>query len=202
MAFVGISLDNVLPQSKKEKRERARAEGEEDGGESGSDSESGSGSDSSSSSSDSSSSSSDESSEPVYQLRERRTNITSYRYNEYDELIKSALQDEIEAVKGAGNAGKGKDISNIVDAEADEAGEAPQAGDVEGIVGEKNENAMEGEANNLLPQGTVFLHRLLWSDFLFLFFLQKFNFSRRRGANFDCNEGQRKTEGQKEGHRR
>lgn len=60
---------------------------------------------------------SDDSSEPVYQLRERRSNVTSYRYNEYDELIKSAIQDEIEAVKGAGNSGKGKDINNIVNAE-------------------------------------------------------------------------------------
>jgi len=46
---------------------------------------------SSSSSSDSGSSSSDES-EPLYHLRERRQTFFSYRFNEYDDLINSAIQ--------------------------------------------------------------------------------------------------------------
>jgi hypothetical protein len=45
----------------------------------------------SSSSSDSGSSSGDES-EPLYHLRERRQTLFSYRFNEYDDLINSAIQ--------------------------------------------------------------------------------------------------------------
>lgn len=46
---------------------------------------------SSSSSSDSGSSSGDES-EPLYHLRERRQTFFSYRFNEFDDLINSAIQ--------------------------------------------------------------------------------------------------------------
>lgn len=46
---------------------------------------------SSSSSSDSGSSSGDES-EPLYHLRERRQTLFSYRFNEFDDLINSAIQ--------------------------------------------------------------------------------------------------------------
>ena len=45
----------------------------------------------SSSSSDSGSSSGDES-EPLYHLRERRQTFFSYRFNEFDDLINSAIQ--------------------------------------------------------------------------------------------------------------
>jgi remodeling and spacing factor 1 len=45
----------------------------------------------SSSSSDSGSSSGDES-EPLYHLRERRQTLFSYRFNEFDDLINSAIQ--------------------------------------------------------------------------------------------------------------
>lgn len=83
---------------------------------------SGSSSSDSSSSGDttSSSSSSEESDEPVYQLRERRCANTSYKFNEYDDMINAAIQDEVEAVQGAGNQGRGKDISTIVNAEKEE----------------------------------------------------------------------------------
>ncbi|KAK6628116.1 hypothetical protein RUM44_010598 [Polyplax serrata] len=106
LAFVGISLDNVLPPTKKSSSKNDEDSGDEED-DSGSSSGSGSKSDSESDSED----------EPIYQLRQRRSNVTSYRFNEFDELIKSALQDEMEAVRGAGNSGKGKDISNIVNAE-------------------------------------------------------------------------------------
>ncbi|KAK7864582.1 hypothetical protein R5R35_003175 [Gryllus longicercus] len=110
LAYVGISLDNVLPNK------------EGSGGESGTEMKkepiaaSPSGSDVSGSESGTSS---DEDSEPVYQLRQRRQTLFSYRFNEYDDLINSAIQDEMEAVKGAGNQGRGKDIATIVKAEAE-----------------------------------------------------------------------------------
>lgn len=83
LAFVGISLDNVLPTKKKDtKKPRPKNEA--------------STSDESESESGSSGSRSEYSSEsePVYQLRERRSNVSSYRYNEYDEMIRSAIRDE------------------------------------------------------------------------------------------------------------
>lgn len=76
-------------------------------------------SDSSSSGSSSETSSSEES-EPVYQLRERRC-ASTYKFNEYDDMINAAIQDEVEAVQGAGNQGRGKDIATIVNAEKEEA---------------------------------------------------------------------------------
>lgn len=56
----------------------------------------------------------------MYQLRERRCANTSYKFNEYDDMINAAIQDEVEAVQGAGNQGRGKDISTIVNAEKEE----------------------------------------------------------------------------------
>jgi len=47
---------------------------------------------SSSSSSSDSGSSSDDESEPLYHLRERRQTFFSYRFNEFDDLINSAIQ--------------------------------------------------------------------------------------------------------------
>lgn len=78
LAYVGISLDNVLPSN-------APASGRTSP-----DDHSGSG-DSSSESSNSSDSGSYES-EPVYQLRQRRQTTFSYRFNEFDDLINSAIQ--------------------------------------------------------------------------------------------------------------
>jgi remodeling and spacing factor 1 len=76
-------------------------------------------SDSSSSASSSDTSSSAES-EAVYHLRERRC-ASIYKFNEYDDMINAAIQDEVEAVQGAGNQGRGKDIATIVNAEKEEA---------------------------------------------------------------------------------
>nr|CAD7399056.1 unnamed protein product [Timema cristinae] len=138
LAYVGISLDNVLPN--KDKEEESAAESTQ-----------GSADKRSSSSSQSGHSSGDES-EPVYQLRERRQALFSYRFNEYDDLINSAIQDELEAVKGAGNQGRGKDIANIVNAEKDElaSGEKEKEGqEKEGQVEEEEED--EEEAPGYIP---------------------------------------------------
>lgn len=82
LAYVGISLDNVLPQNKEEKKVRTK----EDESYSESEDESGD-----SAGSDESSESSSDSDEPIYQLRQRRQ-AHSYRFNDYDELINSAIQ--------------------------------------------------------------------------------------------------------------
>lgn len=84
LAFVGISLDNVLPTKKKDKDKKPKPKNNASSSEE---------SESESVSSGSRSVYSSES-EPVYQLRERRSNVASYRYNEYDELIRSAIRQE------------------------------------------------------------------------------------------------------------
>ncbi|XP_075228406.1 uncharacterized protein LOC142328468 isoform X3 [Lycorma delicatula] len=81
LAYVGISLDNVLPIGSQEKHQKKI----------------GSSSEESSSDEGSSDVDSDQSEEPVYQLRQRRQTLFSYRFNEYDDLINSAIQDELDA---------------------------------------------------------------------------------------------------------
>ncbi|XP_070160497.1 microtubule-associated protein futsch [Polyergus mexicanus] len=111
LAFVGISLDNVLHKGETQRMSKgSKASSQESDNDS---------SDSSSSASSSETSSSEES-EPVYQLRERRC-ANTYKFNEYDDMINAAIQDEVEAVQGAGNQGRGKDIATIVNAEKEEA---------------------------------------------------------------------------------
>lgn len=133
LAYVGISLNSVLPTKDTENIKKRRLSikddeedddddeeengddedaevGDEEDEESSSESESGSASASQTGS---------DSDEPIYQLRQRRQ-AHSYRFNDYDELINSAIQDEMEAVKGAGNQGRGKDIATIVNAEKEE----------------------------------------------------------------------------------
>lgn len=85
LAYVGISLNNVLPTHEKEHRKKRRRHSA-DGTESSSEEET----DSSASESEDS-----DSDEPIYQLRQRRQ-AKSYKFNEYDELIKSAIQDDLE----------------------------------------------------------------------------------------------------------
>ncbi|XP_076753990.1 uncharacterized protein LOC143425239 isoform X2 [Xylocopa sonorina] len=110
LAFVGISLDNVLHKNESQRHPRgSKASSQESDNES-----------SSASSSTSSETSSSEESEPVYQLRERRC-ANRYKFNDYDAMINAAIQDEVEAVQGAGNQGRGKDIATIVNAEKEEA---------------------------------------------------------------------------------
>lgn len=90
IAYVEISLDNVL-QKEAGGRSRRRSRGS-----SLDDEDSSSGSSSNSSSSDESSS---DDSEPVYQLRERRPINAAYNFAEYDNLIDNAIKDEVDAVK-------------------------------------------------------------------------------------------------------
>ncbi|EDW75546.1 uncharacterized protein Dwil_GK23758 [Drosophila willistoni] len=80
----------------------------------------GSGSESATSSS-SSNSFSDSDDEPIYKLRKRRQINVSYRLNEYDDLINSALKKEMDEVAGAGNLGRGKDISTIIEADKEKS---------------------------------------------------------------------------------
>ncbi|XP_076662834.1 uncharacterized protein LOC143366024 isoform X3 [Andrena cerasifolii] len=110
LAFVGISLDNVLHKNESQRHQNgSKASSQESDNES-----------SSASSSSSTETSSSEESEPVYQLRERRC-ANRYKFNDYDAMINAAIQDEVEAVRGAGNQGRGKDIATIVNAEKEEA---------------------------------------------------------------------------------
>lgn len=56
-----------------------------------------------------------------YKLRKRnQTAAPSYRFNEYDDLINSAIRHEMDEVKGAGNLGRGKDIATIIEADKEE----------------------------------------------------------------------------------
>uniref|UniRef100_A0A1A9VZS4 PHD-type domain-containing protein n=1 Tax=Glossina brevipalpis TaxID=37001 RepID=A0A1A9VZS4_9MUSC len=68
----------------------------------------------------SSSTYSDSDNEPIYKLRKRRQINVSYRLNEYDDLINSALKKEMDEAAGAGNLGRGKDITTIIEADKEE----------------------------------------------------------------------------------
>ncbi|KAL1491965.1 hypothetical protein ABEB36_012476 [Hypothenemus hampei] len=104
LAYVGISLNNVLPnntETRKKKKRRHSDHKSEDTTESESESEH-------------SQSLSSDSDEPIYQLRQRRQ-AKSYKFNEYDEMIKDAIgEDEDQKEDTAGNLGRGKDIQTIV----------------------------------------------------------------------------------------
>lgn len=74
-----------------------------------------------SSDSKSSSDDSEDEEEKVYRLRERRQLPVSYRFKEYDQLMSSAIKEEYqEKVSAAGNMGRGKDISTIIEADKEE----------------------------------------------------------------------------------
>ncbi|KAH8321218.1 hypothetical protein KR059_003195 [Drosophila kikkawai] len=127
------------------KRGTRRRRGDESASSNGKSAGSGSGSGSGSrsgSSSSSSSSFSDSDDEPIYKLRKRRQINVSYRLNEYDDLINSALKKEMDEVAGAGNLGRGKDISTIIEADKEKAQEPPpMAND----VNNENEKKQEQE---------------------------------------------------------
>lgn len=95
LAFVGISLENVLQKDEAGGTGGTRSRRESRGS---SDESSGAGS---SSESSSGGSGSDES-EPVYQLRERRC-ANTYKFNEYDDMINAAIGDEVESVRVSGS---------------------------------------------------------------------------------------------------
>ncbi|KAJ6649832.1 Remodeling and spacing factor 1, partial [Pseudolycoriella hygida] len=126
--FANISLSNVIPDEEdedeteyvkpKKVRKRpttSRRRRKNDASDGSSSSES---SRSEKSSSSSSSNSSDN--EPIYKLRKRRQANVSYRFNEYDDLINSAIKKEMDNAEGAGNLGRGKDISTIIEADKEE----------------------------------------------------------------------------------
>ncbi|XP_028038005.1 remodeling and spacing factor 1 isoform X1 [Bombyx mandarina] len=70
---------------------------------------------------ESSSSWSSSSSGAVYRLRARRQLPVSYRSQEYDRLISTAIKEEyVEPTTSAGNQGRGKDISTIIEAAEEE----------------------------------------------------------------------------------
>jgi remodeling and spacing factor 1 len=91
LAYVGISLDNVLHKAEVDSQKDSRASSQEDDDDDGS-------SAMGSSSEESSDETSTDESEPVYQLRERRC-ANTYKFNEYDDMINAAIQDEVDAVR-------------------------------------------------------------------------------------------------------
>ncbi|GBP58874.1 Remodeling and spacing factor 1 [Eumeta japonica] len=65
----------------------------------------------------------------VYRLRERRQLPVSYRAREYDRLMSSAIKEEyVEPTSSAGNQGRGKDISTIIEAAEEEKLKAEREG--------------------------------------------------------------------------
>lgn len=104
-----ITEQNILQERRKNREERA-SKSREKKTESKDSSESGSDSDDTSDD------------EPLkYKLRKRnQTAAPSYRFNEYDDLINSAIKRDLDDVKGAGNLGRGKDISTIIEADKEE----------------------------------------------------------------------------------
>ena len=150
LAYVGISLNSVLPAKdteniKKRRRLKKAKHDDDDDDDDDVDGEEASSEESESDSASDSESGSD-SDEPIYQLRQRRQ-AHSYRFNDFDDLINSAIQDEMDAVKGAGNQGRGKDIATIVNAEKEEERKKEAEAEAEVEV----EAEKEGEPVELEP---------------------------------------------------
>lgn len=84
-----------------------------------------------------------------YKLRKRnQTAAPSYRFNEYDDLINSAIRRDMDGNKGAGNLGRGKDISTIIEADNEEKEEPLEAGEGEDEEQvEKPPKADDGESS-------------------------------------------------------
>lgn len=132
-AFTSINVANVLPDEPEDVPEyqkpksirkrpttsrRRRRNDASDRSNGSSSSSSGSSRSEKSGSSSSATNSSDD--EPIYKLRKRRQANVSYRFNEYDDLINSAIKKEMDSAEGAGNLGRGKDISTIIEADKEE----------------------------------------------------------------------------------
>ncbi|XP_063697676.1 titin-like [Culicoides brevitarsis] len=81
-------------------------------------------SDSTENSSDGSSDSDSDDDKPLYKLRRRNQVPVTYRFNDYDDMINRAIRKDMEEVEeanqGSGNAGRGKDISTIIEADKEE----------------------------------------------------------------------------------
>lgn len=93
----------------------------------------------------SSSTYSDSDNEPIYKLRKRRQINVSYRLNEYDDLINSALKKEMDEAAGAGNLGRGKDISTIIEADKEEKARQKHDGGEEDKDGVKPKEEKEND---------------------------------------------------------
>lgn len=102
-----ITAQNIIEEERRKKRERSPVKREKL-------------IESESSKSGSSDSDSSDDAPLIYKLRKRNQTATSYRFNEYDALINSAIKEEMDEVKGAGNLGRGKDISTIIEADKEE----------------------------------------------------------------------------------
>lgn len=139
LEFVNISLQNVVG---KKKREGDGYSSSDDGSSSGSDSSS---SDDSSSSSDDEERGHSDSSGPLYTLRARRSQPLKQKFETFDELIDDAIRDEMEAAAGAGNAGRGKDIENILQAEREEEDDEPVADDAASLGDEAEKMSVDGD---------------------------------------------------------
>ncbi|KPI96875.1 Remodeling and spacing factor 1 [Papilio xuthus] len=88
--------------------------------------------------------SSSSSSGAVYRLRARRQLPVSYRAQEYDRLISSAIKEEyVEPTTSAGNQGRGKDISTIIEAAEEEKMKAEREARDQGEVGEVGEGSQK-----------------------------------------------------------
>lgn len=148
LAYVGISLDNVLPhgeKTEKEKKSGKRTGGENDGAEdSGSESGSESGSDEDSSGS-----------EPIYQLRARRQTNQNYRFEEYDETIKSAIQDGIEPIPGAEKAIAATAGEESVQGSKTNEEEPDAENTAEGEEGDEDEENDDEEEEGAIPPVVV-----------------------------------------------
>ncbi|XP_071537316.1 uncharacterized protein [Panulirus ornatus] len=137
LAYVNVSLSNVIPDGR---RKRKKADGDEDDeDESGSESDTDDSDSESDDSSGSSSQSSTDSTAPLYTLRARSSRTLKEQVEDFDEMINEAIRDEMEAAAGAGNAGRGKDIDNIIQANDEEVEEKEEKHSQEKVEGEENE---------------------------------------------------------------
>ncbi|KAL9927959.1 uncharacterized protein ACN427_003438 isoform 1-T1 [Glossina fuscipes fuscipes] len=123
--FLSSKIFNDIKSSRVRKQATARADRhrrrtKRSSSESESESKSRSPTSTNSKSNSSSSTYSDSDNEPIYKLRKRRQINVSYRLNEYDDLINSALKKEMDEAAGAGNLGRGKDITTIIEADKEE----------------------------------------------------------------------------------
>jgi remodeling and spacing factor 1 len=135
-----ITAENILADKRKNRQDR-RSEARHISKQSSSDDENESSDESSSNSSDNA---------PLYKLRKRNQTTASYRFNDYDDLINSAIRKDMDEVKGLGNAGRGKDISTIIEADKEEKKQQKldkeKTGDDKSSKHEEEEN--EGESSD------------------------------------------------------
>ncbi|XP_060524029.1 remodeling and spacing factor 1-like [Cylas formicarius] len=142
LAYVGISLNNVLPSKEpaEHRKKKRRLSGTAGLTSSGDESEY------------SRSDSDSDSDEPIYQLRQRRQ-AKSYKFNEYDEMIKTAIGEDVDRPEDtAGNLGRGKDIQTIVKGLEPE----PKAPNGRSVDDDDDDNdAVDGARRNRPPIGNL-----------------------------------------------